>query len=148
MSKKPNLPQNPLLAELLAKKVEGAVTYMGYIGPEEYPDHIILYESLTDLSKSLDIKKSDVLHYAEAPKTILPFGGVILWLKKDSEVISRPTAKKEEIEGANSIIAPIRDAAVSVKSDRLNLTIEKASVSVGLRIPPPCRRPPCRVIPW
>ena len=138
MAYRPNLRQNELLVELLAKNAEDAIVYKGYIGPDKGEEHILLYPDIADLSKCFEIKISDIITHAEAPKSILPFGGVILWLKKDSEVISRHTVGKSDSAGLSDKIQTINDEVVQIHAGRLTMTIEKANIVVG-NIPHPCK---------
>jgi hypothetical protein len=121
----PNLPQNELLTELLAKNAENAVTVMGYIGPDEGEDYILLYENLVDLSKCLEIKTNDIIHYTEAPKSVLPFGGVVLWLKENSEVISRLNVGRSKEVIADNKFQLENNKSVEIRAGRLFIVIEK-----------------------
>lgn len=131
MKDQPKLPQNELLAELLAKNADDAVVFKGYIGPDRGKDRILLYENLIDLSKCFEIKISDILHHTEAPKSILPFGGVILWLKKDSEVISRETVGKSESITTNNSFRSTKDEVIEIRAGRLQIIIENAKFAGG-----------------
>jgi hypothetical protein len=137
MLKKPNLPQSKLLAELLAKKTGETVTYIGYIGPEEGPDQVVLYQDLEDLSKCVSIKTNDIVHYVAAPESLLPFGGVILWLKKDSDVTPNAPAETTVAAQPAAQAQPENGVQEEISESRLEITVKRASFAV--RAPQPCR---------
>jgi|GEM_PF-5082454 len=96
MSKASHPAPNKLLTELLAKNATATNAVMGYVNTSENADYITLYKSIFRLSKSFEIKKSDIIHWEDAPETLLPLGAVILWLKKDSEIFSRRLVVKSQ----------------------------------------------------
>ncbi|MDB4902517.1 MAG: hypothetical protein JWQ63_1798 [Mucilaginibacter sp.] len=100
MEAKPEIPKNVILTELLEiKNAKGSVAFMGYIGPDPDNKHefISLYQDIFDLSKWLEIKKSDIIYFTPVPESVLPFGGTILWVPKSS-IIKFESIKCEEAE--------------------------------------------------
>jgi hypothetical protein len=80
------IPEHPLLAKLGVSGATNVTSLRGYVGPATTDAHVRLYASLDDPSESVEFAHNDVLHYAATPDTVLPFGGTIVWLKKDAEV--------------------------------------------------------------
>lgn len=100
METKLEIPQNVILQELLKiKNAKGSVAFMGYIGPDpdDKPEYISLYQDIFDLSKWLEIKKGDIIYFTKVPESVLPFGGIILWVSKSS-IIKFQALKCEEAE--------------------------------------------------
>lgn len=81
-----NIPANALLKKLLAQDPTSLMTLRGYVGPCDAEGYVKLYASAEDLSQSVEILETDIVHYEEAPKEELPFGAVVVWIKKDSDV--------------------------------------------------------------
>ena len=63
-----------------------ARVFRGYIGPSTTEGRVRLYPSLGDLTFSIEIPEEDIIDFADAPETLLPYGGVAVWVKHDSEV--------------------------------------------------------------
>jgi hypothetical protein len=79
------IPENPLVAQLIARGVDNNVRLLrGFVGPSKNDDRITLYQRLDRLSDRVEIARSDVLHYVQAPGS--PLGGVILWVKQDAKM--------------------------------------------------------------
>jgi len=98
MSLIPEPPKNVILAELLTiDNANGSVAFMGYVGLDPDNAHISLYQDIFDLSKRLEIKKSDIIYFTSVPQSVLPFGGIILWVPKTS-VIKFHSDVTEELE--------------------------------------------------
>src|SRR5262249_8174909 len=61
---------------------------------------------------SIEVNKDDILHHAETPERIQPFGSVTIWIKRDAEVLYRmdrveKTARVKEIRaGRLRIVIP------------------------------------------
>jgi hypothetical protein len=139
--KKSDLPQNQLLGSLLANNAEDTIAHQGYIAYNGTEDSILLYPSIYNLSKSFEIKVADILYSAPAPESVLPFGGVILWLKKDSEIIARHALQEGEDHVSSNEIEPADEKSVNINADRLNISVEQANLTLGaVRAPNhPCR---------
>jgi hypothetical protein len=136
MSEYPKPDYNPLLARLLAIKAYDAISLLGYVAPHDDEDRIVLYPNLFELSKSFEFKRHDIIYQEEAPKSILPFGGFIFWLKKDSEVISRFIGKSENGGFVEKIHAG--EETLKISLGRLSLTM----------LIPVLHTSPCRHVPW
>jgi hypothetical protein len=85
--KQPDLPENPLIAELLARGAENAKVLQGFIGPSRDADHVTLYQSLDRLGDTVEIRRADVLHAVKSPRSAL--GAVILWVKDEAQLSVR-----------------------------------------------------------
>jgi hypothetical protein len=88
--KNKDIPENPLLARLLV--VDGAanaITLRGYVGRSTAEGYVNLYPKLDDLSESLEIAQADILHFSEVPESVMPYGAMILWVKKDAQITHR-----------------------------------------------------------
>lgn len=100
MEAKTEVPKNVILTELLKiNNAKGSVAFMGYIGPEPdgKPEYISLYQDIFDLSSWLEINKHDIIYFTEVPESVLPFGGIILWVPKSS-IIKFQSIKCEDAE--------------------------------------------------
>ena len=79
---------HPILSRLLEQSEgAGARAFRGYIGPSKAEGGVWLYPSLGDLSFSIEIREADILDTADAPETLLPHGGTIVWVRTDAEVV-------------------------------------------------------------
>jgi hypothetical protein len=87
-SRSNNREPHALLGRLLAHGAGAdAHAFRGYIGPETRDGKVRLYPSLGDLTFSIEIAEADILESVAAPETLLPHGGVVLWVKRDAEVV-------------------------------------------------------------
>jgi hypothetical protein len=87
--KQPELPENPLIAELLARGAENARVLQGFIGPSRDEYTITLYQSLDRLGDTVEIRREDVLHSVKSPRSGL--GAVILWVNAEAQLSVRRT---------------------------------------------------------
>lgn len=87
--KQPELPENPLIAELIARGAENARVLQGFIGPSRDEYHITLYQSLDRLGDTVEIRREDVLHAVKSPRSGL--GAVILWVNDEAQLSVRRT---------------------------------------------------------
>jgi hypothetical protein len=125
------LQEKQLIRELtdLSKKNPGMVAFMGYVGDPPDKEHISLYQDIFDLSKFLGIKKVDILYSIKAPDHILPFGGIILWLKKESKVKFQMKEGKEDEEDKDHDLYGSAD----VLAGRLGLIMQQKSQILALK---------------
>jgi hypothetical protein len=121
-------PENPVLAKLVAAGAVNAIALTGYIGPPITGGRITLYPSLADLSSSVEIASSDILHFEPVPETILPYGGVIVWVKKEAEIARRHVENVSALPTSN---------LVEVRAGRLRIFKRVQEP------PPPAPQPPC-----
>ena len=77
---------HPLLAKVHDMGMANVTSFRGYVGPGSTEETIRLYSSLTDLSRSVQIAKADILHVEKIPKSRLPFNAVTIWVKRDAQV--------------------------------------------------------------
>lgn len=81
------VPMHPLLAHLNEQEIANVASLKGYVGPSPKNGYIRLYADLDNLADSADILRSDVLFFSEAPESVLPLNGMVLWIKKDAQVV-------------------------------------------------------------
>jgi len=84
MVDKDGIAEHPLLSKLGAE-AGNVMSLRGYVGATTQEGHVRLYPSLDDLSKSVEIPSTDIIHTAEATDSVPP-GAMILWIKKGAEV--------------------------------------------------------------
>jgi hypothetical protein len=87
-SVKPHLAVNPVVARLAQSKGEFLLLTrcMGYVGPSSGPGIVRLYFRLTDFSQYIEFKESAVVRTSRAPKSMLPSGGVFIWVKANTPI--------------------------------------------------------------
>lgn len=73
---------NPLVARLAADGCEEAITLTGFIGPSARADYVRLFTGLNNMSRSIEIAKSDIVATVDLPKSGL--GAVAVWVKRDA----------------------------------------------------------------
>ncbi len=106
------IPTHPLLQRLVSERATNVTTLRGYVGPSDVQGRVRLYASLHDLSESIEIDRDDVLHYADTPERIQPFGSLTLWVRRDAQVVYKvdrveKTATVKEIRaGRLKIVVP------------------------------------------
>lgn len=93
-----DLPENPLLKRLVAGGAASAISFQGYFGPAAAEGCISLYRSLDDLSESIEIGEGDILDFAELPESVLPLGGVIVWVKRDATITRRSSQAVKSVD--------------------------------------------------
>jgi hypothetical protein len=81
-----HLRPHPLLSRLL-EVGPNVRAFRGYVGPDRDNGRVRLYQSLGDLSFSIEISKSDIVASAAAPESLLPHGGTVIWVRPDAEVV-------------------------------------------------------------
>jgi hypothetical protein len=86
------LTEHPVLAKLLTEGGPDVKAYRGYVGASGREGYLALYPSLADLSKSFEIRQSDILHVEEIPETFAPFGAIMIWTRADADVAARAVA--------------------------------------------------------
>jgi hypothetical protein len=86
------LSEHPILARLLTDGGPDVRAYRGYVGTSGREGYLTIYPSLADLSKSFEIRVSDILHVEEIPEIFAPFGAIMLWVKADADVAARAVA--------------------------------------------------------
>ncbi len=112
MSSKTSIPEHPLLKRLASERNMNTTTLRGYVGPAQADGRIRLYASLDDLSESVEIDNEDVLHHAETPESIQPFGSLTLWVRREAEVVykvdrvEKTSTVKEIRAGRLKIVVP------------------------------------------
>jgi hypothetical protein len=78
------LRENSLVAQLIERGADTSIMLRGFIGPSARDGYVRLYPKLQNLSDSVEIARSDIVHSVEAPQSAL--GAVILWVKKDAKM--------------------------------------------------------------
>jgi hypothetical protein len=111
---------NPLIAALLDKGAETAMMLQGYVGSPPKEEYVRLYPVLGDLRKTIDVARSDILHFVDSPRSAL--GAIIMWVKKDAQiVISRVD------NSAITAPAPRRARFVDINKGRLRMRVKSQS---------------------
>lgn len=111
-----NLETHPILDKVLA---EGGVTpksITGYVGASSRGGYVTIYPNLTDLTKSYEVAVDDVLHTADVPESVRPFGAKVVWLRGDADVGFRRVQT-----GQSAASGP--QGPTNVQSGRLNMQI-------------------------
>lgn len=62
-----------------------ATLLVGYVGKTDKDNNVRLYLSL-NFDEYVDVPRDSILHAANAPEDVLPFGGTYLWVKKDEHI--------------------------------------------------------------
>ncbi|MGW4350765.1 hypothetical protein ACWELJ_01620 [Nocardia sp. NPDC004582] len=92
--KQPEIRENPLVAELLARGVENAKVLGGFVGPSRDERYVTLYQNLRRLGDTVEISRDDILHAVEVPQSAL--GAVLLWVKDGAQISVRRTRTEAE----------------------------------------------------
>ncbi|PDT44357.1 hypothetical protein CO661_29655 [Sinorhizobium fredii] len=97
---------NPLITELLERNAETAKMLKGYVGPSQDEGYIRLYPVLGNLQRTIDVARSDILHFINSPRSGL--GAIIVWVKRDAEIVvsrvessDNPTTGRARFVGVN-----------------------------------------------
>ena len=73
-----------------------------------------MYPRLDDLSESHEVARADILYFTEVPESVMPFGGMMIWVKMDAQIIHRQgqaasgTDLAEVRRGRLRILMPLR----------------------------------------
>jgi hypothetical protein len=130
-----SIPVHPLLAKLVAKPgPANVIALKGYVGPSETEDRVILYPRLGDLSECLEIARTDILAFEPAAETVLPQGGMIVWVKKDTEITHR---RAETVKTQAGNFVEVRRGRL-----RMRLSAPGANPLRAAGCGPPCGPPP------
>jgi hypothetical protein len=121
-------PENDVLKKLVA--AGAAIALRGYIGPSSTNERITLFPSLDDLSYSIEIASSDVVHFETLPEVLLPHGGIVVWVKNDAEITHRRVERVTAFPRANG---------VEVRAGRLRIIRQSRLADPP---PPPCESNP------
>jgi len=81
-----DLEVNPLLSRLVSHGVESSV-FKGYVGPSDDDGAIRLYPSMGFLRFSIEIRRGDIVDTEPAPTSLLPYGGTVVWVRSDAQVV-------------------------------------------------------------
>ena len=130
------LTENPLIREVLAKGGASAQVLWGYIGPSPRDGYIALHPSLRNLSVSIEIAEGDILHVAEVPEAIFPFGAKVVWIRASAPVASRTVEKA-------TTLADSRPAGGAVEVTKGRLRMRVASRALRSDCHSPCQTCHC-----
>jgi hypothetical protein len=85
------LPENnSLLTKLLATEgVANAMVLRGYVGPTTAEGNVTLYPRIDDVSECFEIAPDDILHSVVVPESVLPYGGTMIWVRKNANIVHR-----------------------------------------------------------
>jgi hypothetical protein len=139
-----SIPIHPLLEKLVGKPgPTNVIALMGYVGPSEGGDRVMLFPSLGDLSECLEIARTDILAFEPAAEAVLPHGGMIVWVKKDTEITHRR---------GDTVKTQVGNF-VEVRQGRLRMRLSAPGANPLARPPMGCKAqcgppPTCVSAPW
>jgi hypothetical protein len=133
-----DIPAHSLL-ERLGKSDRGAdaVPFWGYVGPASGAGLVALYPSLETAGDSVEIAEADVVEVADAPETVLLFGGKVIWVRRDATI----TRRRVEILDTT---AP-QPAAVELRKGRLRMRLKPRAAENDCTTPCSTCSSPCSV---
>jgi hypothetical protein len=82
---------NSILDSATKKKVGDGIPLLGYIGQSNNENLVVLYKDVLTPCDTMEIASEDIVHLIQAPNKILPFEGVIIWVKKDAPITYKRT---------------------------------------------------------
>ncbi len=132
-----HLRPHPLLSRLLAVGAD-VKAFRGYVGPERDGKRVRLYPSLGDLGFCIEIDKSDIVASAQAPETLLPHGGTVIWVRPDADVVCRGDRvntvaargpRREAAHNATTVGATELSRLVEVQKGRLSVQLRRRVMS-------------------
>jgi hypothetical protein len=137
-----HLQPHALLGRLLAHGAGAdARVFRGYVGPSPANGRVSLYPSLGDLTFSIEIAEKDILESVDAPETLLPHGGTLIWVKRDAEVVFhgqqvRTVAVRSlghsEARPVARVVSPVGPAAVRTAAARL-VEVQRGRLQIQVR---------------
>jgi hypothetical protein len=133
-----HLGPHPLLSRLLEAGAN-VRAFRGYVGPDKGTGRVRLYPSLGDLSFSIEINEADIVASAEAPETLLPHGGTVVWVKPDAEVIchgdrintvaARRSRRSGAVDVSSTNLGDKAGSLVEVQTGRLSIQLRPRVMS-------------------
>lgn len=143
-----HLRAHPLLSQIL--DAGSAVrAFRGYIAPSKSSDKVLLYPTLGDLSFHLEISRDDIVATAEAPETLLPHGGVVLWVQPDAEIkcngdqINVISARRPMQTPGPIRVSPEGSPASTASGRFVNVTTGRLNIRVRPRVMSSCASCTC-----
>ena len=137
-TQKHDLGAHPLLKQLL-EVGPNVRAFRGYVAPEKDSGRVRLYPSLGDLTFCIDINKSDIVASADAPETLLPHGGTVIWVKPDAEVVchgdrintvvARRSRQAGALDASSASVGKSAGPLVEVQTGRLNIRLRARVMS-------------------
>jgi hypothetical protein len=83
---KDTLKEHEIVSKIVKDSGYGNATLLvGYIGKTDKDNNVRLYFNL-NFDEYVDVPRESILHSANAPEDVLPFGGTYLWVKKDEHI--------------------------------------------------------------
>lgn len=104
---RPQIAENQLIADVIAKGGAEATVLWGYIGPSSREGYISLHPSLRNLSISMEIAERDIIHIADIPESIFPFDAKVVWIKSQASIAHRHVENADSIKGASAKPGPV-----------------------------------------
>jgi hypothetical protein len=99
---------HPWLSHIGATGADDFAVAKGYIGPSSKEGYVRIYPTLDNTSEWMEFAKTDILGFAEAPATLLPLGGTVVWLKKGVNVaihrVATVSAGSKPVEPPNTAV--------------------------------------------
>ncbi|MBS1854230.1 MAG: hypothetical protein JST11_02610 [Acidobacteria bacterium] len=108
----------------------------GYRGASSMEGHVRLYAN-AELSLYWDIPEADVLHEQPVPADTDPLGAVVLWIKRDSKVVSNLS---QQTQGGQPTMNAFTGAAAAAQTTNFPITVT-ATETFPRTITPVCHSP-------
>ena len=118
--------ENPLISKILANGGATATVLWGYIGPSPREGHIALHTSLRNLAISVEIAERDIIHIADVPESIFPFGAKAIWVKKEAPIVHRLAESADAVKGDSA-----KSGSVEVAKGRLRMRVANRRAAAG-----------------
>ena len=84
----PDLTEHFLLKQI-GNEPENAVSLFGYVRLSDDGRRVTLYSQIERPNESAEFAAADVLASSEAPETVLPYHGTVVWVRRDTQVTYR-----------------------------------------------------------
>lgn len=144
--------ENALISKILANGGATATVLWGYIGPSSREGFITVHPSLRNLSVTIEIAERDVIHVADIPESIFPFGAKAIWIRNEAPISHRVEETADSVrshrveESAGSISdADTRPGMVDVTKGRLQMRVTDWRLASDCVSPCSTCRCPCSV---
>lgn len=118
--------ENPLISRILANGGAAATALWGYIGPSPREGYVALHPSLRNLAISIEIAERDIIHIADIPESIFPFGAKMIWVKNEAPIANRLVESADAVSGAHT-----KPGSVEVTKGRLRMRMANRRASAG-----------------
>ena len=73
------------------KRIGDSVPILGYAANTDGKDTVLLYKDVLTPCDTMEISLKDVTHSLKAPEHVLPYNGIILWVRRDAPITYKRT---------------------------------------------------------